>query len=113
MAGVTDDPVSGTPAVAVVVAGAARKMGHLRRSGRATVAFTEGYQWVAVEGPVRIIGPDDPVEGFPPERLRVLLREVFTAAGGTHEDWEEYDRVMAAERRAAVFVAAARFSSND
>ena len=33
-----------------------------------------------------------------------LLRDVFTAAGGVHEDWDEYDRVMAAERRAAVFI---------
>lgn len=27
-----------------------------------------------------------------------------SAAGGTHEDFDEYDRVMAAERRAAVLV---------
>ena len=28
----------------------------------------------------------------------------FAAAGGSHEDWDEYDRVMAAEHRTAVFV---------
>jgi hypothetical protein len=34
----------------------------------------------------------------------VLLREIFTAAGGTHDDWDTYDRVMAEERRVAVLV---------
>jgi len=33
-----------------------------------------------------------------------LLRDIFTAAGGTHDDWDEYDRVMANERRVAVLV---------
>ena len=42
------------------------------------------------------------MDGVEPERLRLLLREIFTAAGGTHEDFDVYDRVMAAERRAAV-----------
>jgi hypothetical protein len=37
---------------------------------------------------------------------------VFKAAGGTHDDWDEYDRVMASERRAAVFIAAQRVYSN-
>jgi hypothetical protein len=37
---------------------------------------------------------------------------VFTAAGGTHDDWAEYDRAMAAERRTAVFVEPARISGN-
>ncbi|HWI02322.1 MAG TPA: hypothetical protein VNT52_00590, partial [Acidimicrobiales bacterium] len=31
------------------------------------------------------------------ERLRLLLREIFTAAGGTHEDWDTYDRVRAVD----------------
>jgi hypothetical protein len=34
----------------------------------------------------------------------LLLREIFTAAGGTHDDWPGYDRVMAQERRAAVLI---------
>lgn len=111
-AGILDDPIGGGPAVGVVVAGDARKLRHLRRSGRATVVFTQGYQWVAVEGPVRIIGPDDPADGFRPGDLPALLREVFVAAGGSHEDWDEYDRVMARERRAAVLVGFARTLSN-
>ncbi len=42
------------------------------------------------------------------DRLRLLLREVFTAAGGSHDDWAEYDRVMAEQRRTAVLVTATR-----
>jgi hypothetical protein len=37
---------------------------------------------------------------------------VFTAAGGTHDDWDEYDRVMAEEGRVAVLVDPARITSN-
>jgi hypothetical protein len=37
---------------------------------------------------------------------------VFTAAGGTHDDWDEYDRVMAAEGRAVVLIAPTRVYSN-
>jgi hypothetical protein len=46
------------------------------------------------------------------ERLRLLRREVFTAAGGTHEDWDTYDQVMERERRAAVLVTPVRAYSN-
>ena len=74
--------------------------------------FRAGWEWVAVEGPVRLVGPDDLPAGFPADGLPALLRDVFTAAGGTHEDWEEFDRVMAAERRAAVLVEPARVTSN-
>ena len=45
-------------------------------------------------------------------RLRLLLREVFTAAGGTHDDWDAYDRVMREERRTAVLVTPTRVYGN-
>jgi PPOX class probable F420-dependent enzyme len=111
-AGLIDDPVTGRPVIGLVVGGGARKLSHLRRSGRATVVFRSSWEWVAVEGPVRIVGPDDPLEGVRSEDVPGLLRAVFQGAGGTHEDWEEYDRVMAAERRAAVLVDPARIVSN-
>ena len=41
-----------------------------------------------------------------------LLREVFRAAGGTHDDWPTYDRVMAEERRAAVLISPERVYPN-
>ena len=40
-----------------------------------------------------------------------LLRDVFTAAGGTHADWDEYDRVMAEDGRTAVFITPERIQS--
>jgi PPOX class probable F420-dependent enzyme len=103
-AGVVDHPVSGEPVVAFVSAGSAHRLGNLRARPRATVVVRAGWQWATVEGPVELAGPDDALDGVAGDRLRVLLREIFTAAGGAHDDWDEYDRVMAAERRVAVFV---------
>jgi hypothetical protein len=66
--------------------------------------FRSGGQWAAIEGRVELIGPDDPLDGFAGSRLPELLREVFRAAGGTHDDWPTYDRVMAEERRAVILI---------
>ena len=107
-AGVIDHPITGSRVVAVVIQGGARKLVHLRARPRACVVLRAGWRWAGVEGPTEIAGPDDPVDGIGPERLRLLLREIFTAAGGTHEDFDEYDRVMAAERRAAVLISPER-----
>ena len=41
-----------------------------------------------------------------------LLRDVFTAAGGTHDDWDAYDRTMRDERRTAVLITPTRVYSN-
>jgi hypothetical protein len=103
-AGVIDHPRTGERVVALVAVGSAQRLVNLRARPRATVVVRAGWQWAGVEGPVELAGPDDPLEGVDGERLRVLLREIFTAAGGTHEDWDEYDRVMAEERRTAVLV---------
>jgi len=111
-AGVADNPLTQRPAVAFVAAGNTRKLDNLRRRPRATAVAKSGYQWTTVEGAVKVIGPDDPQPGFDDERIRVLLREVFVAAGGSHDDWDEYDRVMKADRRAAVFVEPERVYSN-
>jgi PPOX class probable F420-dependent enzyme len=111
-AGIVDDPVDAGPAVAFVARGDARKLALLRRRPRAAVVFRAAWEWAAVEGPVTLIGPDDHPVGWDPSRLSRLLRDIFTAAGGTHDNWEEYDRVMAAERRTAVFVRPHRISSN-
>jgi hypothetical protein len=92
--------------------GDTRKRANLRRRPRATVVFRAGWAWVAVEGPVDLAGPDDPLDGFDVDGVPQLLRDVFTAAGGTHDDWDEYDRVMAEERRVAVLVHPERVYSN-
>jgi len=111
-AGVADNPLTQRPAVAFVAAGNTRKLDNLRRRPRATAVAKSGYQWTTVEGTATVIGPDDPQPGFDDERIRVLLREIFVAAGGSHDDWDEYDRVMKADRRAAVFVEPERVYSN-
>ena len=110
-AGVLADPVTGHDVLAFVTYGPA-KLAHLRGRPQLTATFRAGWQWAAVEGTARIAGPDDPLPGVDAERLRLLRREVFTAAGGTHDDWDAYDRVMAAERRAVVLVTPARIYTN-
>ncbi len=62
---------------------------------------TRLWEWQAVEGAVELIGPSDPVAGV---ALPALLRDVFKAAGGTHEDWDTFDRVMVEEGRVAVLL---------
>jgi PPOX class probable F420-dependent enzyme len=111
-AGVIDDPVSDEPSIGIVVGGSTAKLRLLRRSKRAAVVFQAGFNWVTIEGPVRIAGPDDVDAGIAGDSIPALLRSVFVAAGGSHENWAEFDRVMAAERRAAVFVRVDRISSN-
>lgn len=111
-AGVLAHPVTGARAVAFVSAGGARKLSHLRADPTVAVVVRAGWQWVAVEGTAELIGPDDPHPEVDDERLRQLLREVFRAAGGTHDDWDTYDRTMREERRTAVLVAPARVYSN-
>ena len=107
-AGVMDHPVTGQPVVAFVAAGGSRRLVNLRARPRATVVLRAGWQWAGVEGPTELIGPDDPYDGFDAERIRTLLRDIFTAAGGSHDNWDEYDRVMADERRVAVLIAPER-----
>ena len=65
-----------------------------------------------MEGPVQLAGPDDRLDGFDPAELPELLRDVFRGAGGTHDDWPTYDRVMAQERRAAVLITPVRIYGN-
>jgi PPOX class probable F420-dependent enzyme len=110
-AGVLADPLTGQDVVAFVTYGKA-KLANLRVRPQLTVTFRAGWQWAAVEGKAAIIGPDDPAPGVDEERLRLLRREVFIAAGGTHDDWDEYDRVMAEQRRAVVLLTPTRVYSN-
>ena len=105
-AGVMDHPVHGTPIVALVAAGGSVKLANLRARPHMTVTVRAGWRWTTVEGTTEIAGPDDPLTGV--VDVPALLREVFRAAGGTHDDWVEYDATMARERRAAVLVTPSR-----
>jgi PPOX class probable F420-dependent enzyme len=103
-AGVLPHPVTGAQVVGLVSRGDAHRVANLRARPRATVVVRAGWEWASAEGPAELAGPDDPMPGVDAERLRLLLREIFTAAGGTHDDFDVYDRAMATERRVAVLV---------
>jgi PPOX class probable F420-dependent enzyme len=110
-AGVLDHPLTDQPVLAFVTYGAA-KLRNLRARPQLAVTFRSSWSWAAVEGHAELIGPDDPHPEVDAERLRVLLRDVFTAAGGQHDDWETYDRTMLEQRRTAVLVPPSRIYSN-
>lgn len=111
-AGVLEHPLTDVPVVGLVAIGGSRKLHNLRADSRATIVAKAGWQWAAVEGSAQLIGPDDPHPEVNDERLQVLLRDIFTAAGGTHDDWDTYDRVMREERRTAVLISPTRIYSN-
>jgi PPOX class probable F420-dependent enzyme len=110
-AGVLEHPSTGVPVLAFVTYGKV-KLANLRARPQVTTAFRNGWAWATVEGTAELAGPDDPQPWLDAERLRLLLRDVFTAAGGQHDDWDEYDRVMAEQRRAAVLITPTRVYSN-
>lgn len=106
-AGVLPHPVTREPVLAFVTYGPV-KLSNLRTRPQLAATFRSGWTWATVEGEAELAGPDDPQKWLDPERLRLLLRAVFVAAGGTHDDWAEYDRVMAEQRRTVVLVAPRR-----
>ncbi len=111
-AGVLEHPITGVLSAALVVRATARKVRLLRADPRAAISFRDGPDWVAVHGSASLVGLDDPTDGFDPAALPDLLRQVYRAAGGTHDDWDTFDRVMAEERRLAVFVSIDRVAAN-
>jgi PPOX class probable F420-dependent enzyme len=111
-AGVLPHPQTGQPVLAFVTYGKV-KLANLRARPQLAATFREGWQWATVEGNAELAGPDDPQPWLTDsDQLRLLLRDVFSAAGGTHDDWDEYDRVMAEQRRTLVFVEPTRVYSN-
>jgi PPOX class probable F420-dependent enzyme len=110
--GLLPHPATGQPSLGFTTYGKV-KLANLRARPQLAVTFRNGWRWATAEGRAEIAGPDDPQPWLADsEQLRLLLREVFTAAGGTHDNWDEYDRVMVAERRAVVLVAPTRVYSN-
>jgi PPOX class probable F420-dependent enzyme len=110
-AGVMRHPLVDQPVLAFVTYGKV-KLANLRARPQLTVTFRSGWQWVAVEGYAQLIGPDDSHAEIDAEWLRLLLREAFSAAGGRHDNWAEYDRVMVKQRRTLVLIEPARIYSN-
>jgi PPOX class probable F420-dependent enzyme len=110
-AGGLPHPSTGQPVLAFVTYGPV-KLANLRSRPQVTVNFRNGWRWATVEGRAELAGPDDPRPWLDEERLRLLRREVFTAAGGEHDDWAEYDRVLAEQRRTVVLIEPGRIYSN-
>jgi PPOX class probable F420-dependent enzyme len=105
--GVLPDPFDDQPVVGFVTYGGV-KLANLRARPQLTVTARSGWRWCTVEGRAALVGPDDPHQDVDGERLRLLLRAIFVAAGGSHDNWDEYDRTMLEQRRAAVFVTPTR-----
>jgi PPOX class probable F420-dependent enzyme len=111
-AGVFAHPATGGQVLAFVTYGKV-KLANLRARPQVTVTFRHGWTWGTAEGRAELAGPDDPQPWLTdPDQLRLLLREVFAAAGGRHDDWDEYDRVMAEQRRTVVLVDPVRIYTN-
>lgn len=110
--GLLPHPAGGVPVLGFTTYGKV-KLANLRARPQLAVTFRNGWRWATVEGRAELAGPDDQQPWLSgPDQLRQLLRDVFTAAGGSHDDWEEYDRVMAQERRAVVLIEPTRVYSN-
>lgn len=111
-AGVLEHPLRGGQIVGLVAIGGSRKLRNLRADPRVAIVARSGWRWATVEGEAEIVGPDDPHPDVDGEAMRLLLRDIFRAAGGSHGDWDTYDRVMAEERRAAVLITPRRTYAN-
>ena len=79
------------------------KLRNLARDPRCSllVAAPDWRSYVVLEGRARLLrrGRADDAE------LRDALRDIYRAASGSeHPDWDDYDRAMVADRRAAVVV---------
>jgi PPOX class probable F420-dependent enzyme len=110
-AGVLEHPITGQPVVGYVTYGKV-KLRNLRERPATSILWRAGWQWVGVDGRSELIGPDDHADGIDAEGLRLLLRAVFTGAGGTHDDWDAYDTAMRDERRVAVLITPDRVYGN-
>ena len=111
-AGVLPHPATAEPVLGFVTYGRV-KLANLRTRPQLAVTFRDGWQWATVEGTAELTGPDDTPDWLNrADQLSLLLREVFTACGGSHDNWTEYDRVMAQQGRTAVLITPTRISSN-
>jgi PPOX class probable F420-dependent enzyme len=106
-AGAVPHPHTGDRCLAFVTYGRV-KIANLTARPVCALAFRAGWQWAAAEGRAEIVGPAQ----ADPESLRLLLRDIFTAAGGQHDDWDAYDRVMREQGRVAVLVTPTRVYGN-
>ena len=98
-------------AIVFTTRGQAAKLANLRRNPRCSLlcASRDWRSYVVVESmaEIRDSGNDSP------ERLRMLLRDIYRAcAGKEHPNWQEYDEAMREQRRAAIMVRPSRVYGN-
>lgn len=105
--GVLPSPFDRNQVLAFVTYGKV-KLANLRARPQLALTARSGWRWCTVEGRAALVGPDDPHDGVDRDALRLLLRAIFLAAGGSHDNWAEYDRTMIEQRRAAVLVTPTR-----
>ena len=113
-AGLIDHPLSGEPVVGFVVQGGARrKLANLRARTMTKVVFRSGWDWIAVDGQVDLVGPDDRLDGLAPEKMPSVFHAIYVAAiGGTAEEWAARDDVIEREGHTAVLVRPVRVYTN-
>lgn len=111
-AGIVTHPLRGDHVAAFVARGGTYKIPILRARPAATLVWRAGWAWCAIEGTAELCGPDDPLTGVDGDATRCLLRTITQSAGVEHEDWDEYDRLAATERRTAVLVTPLRVYQN-
>lgn len=109
--GLLPHPTGGEPVLGFTTYGKV-KLANLRVRPQLAVTFRDGWRWATVEGRAELAGPDDPQPWLTEQLLASLLRDVFAAAGGTHDNWAEYDATMARERRAVVLIGPTRVYGN-
>ncbi len=111
-AGILAHPATTKPVLGFVTYGRV-KLANLRARPQLSLTFRDGWQWATVEGRAELAGPDDPQDWLSgPDQLRLLLRDVFIACGGTHDNWDDYDQTMVEQRRTVVLVDPTRVYSN-
>jgi len=92
--------------------GGTRMLAHLRADPTITVVVP---RWLAVgrgRRHAQLMGPDDPDPEMDHERIPLLRRETFSAAGRSQDDRATCDRVVREARPTGVVVAATRVCSN-
>ena len=110
--GMIEHPLTGDTCVAFVSGSKAARLKHIDRGSQVTITARRGWAWSSVTGPADLIRPEQVPETIDKEQMRLLLREVFHAAGGVHDDLEEYDRTMLQEGRVVVCVTPERVLGN-
>lgn len=110
-AGVLDHPVQKEQVVGFVATGGSRKLAHLRADPGSRSSSGRAGAGRPSRGRPSSSAPTTRARRSTPRRFACCCG-TSSHAGGTHDDWDTYDRVMAEERRAAVLITPRRVYTN-